>query len=80
LLARYHGIVLGLEYIELAPGFVREVVDVYDAWEGRESVPMKIQELMMVLRIEVTKLYDPGSWARQAEMPKVPTLRDTKLG
>ena len=48
---------MGLEYIELAPGFVREVVDVYDAWEGRESVPMKIQELMMVLRIEVSRLH-----------------------
>src|SRR2546426_7042969 len=30
-------IVLGLEYIGLAPGFVREVVDVYYEWEGREG-------------------------------------------
>jgi len=41
---------LGLEYIELAPGFIREVVDAYEAWKGKGAVPMKIQELMMVLR------------------------------
>jgi len=40
----------GLEYIELAPGFIREVVDAYEAWKGKGAVPMKIQELMMVLR------------------------------
>src|SRR6267143_4595219 len=30
-------IFLGLEYIELAPGFVREVVDVYDTWDGKRG-------------------------------------------
>jgi len=80
LLARYHGIVLGLEYIELAPGFVREVVDVYDAWEGRESVPMKIQELMMVLRIEVSRLYKSTDVRRQeSDKPKTVVLKDTRL-
>ncbi len=74
------GYSLGLEYIQLAPGFVKEVVETYESWDRKEPVPMKIQELMMVLRIEVTRLYDPGSWARQAEMPKVPVLRDTRLG
>ena len=71
---------MGLEYIQLAPGFVKEVVETYESWDWKEPVPMKIQELMMVLRIEVTRLCDPGSWARQAEMPKVPELRDTRLG
>ena len=71
---------MGLEYIQLAPGFVKEVVETYESWDWKEPVPMKIQELMMVLRIEVTRLYDPGSWARQAEMPKVPELKDTRLG
>ncbi len=41
---------MGLEYIGLPPGFVREVVDIYYEWEGRETVPMKIKELMMVLQ------------------------------
>jgi hypothetical protein len=27
---------LGLEYIELAPGFVREVVDIYDNGKGEK--------------------------------------------
>jgi hypothetical protein len=67
---------LGLEYIELAPGFVREVVDIYDAWAGRDAVPMKIQELMMVLRIEVARLYKPNV---PPEKPKTKELRDARL-
>jgi len=50
---------LGLEYIGLAPEFVREVLDVYEAWEGKESVPMKVKELMLIFRIEVRKRYNP---------------------
>ena len=45
---------LGLEYIGLAPGFAKEVLEVYESWEGKESVPWKVKELMMVLRIEVS--------------------------
>ena len=52
-------IVLGLDYIGLAPGFVREVFDVYETWEGKESVPMKVKELMLIFRIEVRKRYNP---------------------
>ncbi len=37
----------------MAPGFVREVLDVYEAWGGRGAVPMEVKELM-VLRIEVS--------------------------
>ncbi|OLB71516.1 hypothetical protein AUI06_03495 [archaeon 13_2_20CM_2_52_21] len=69
-----------LDYVRLAPGFAREVVEIYENWKGKESVPMRIKELMMVIEIEVTKLYDPGAWARQSEMPKEPILRDTRLG
>ena len=61
---------MGLEYIQLAPGFVKEVVETYESWDRKEPVPMKIQELMMVLRIEVTRLYDPGSWARRPKCRK----------
>jgi hypothetical protein len=43
-------------------------------------MPMKIRELMMVIEIEVNKLYDPGGWDRVAAMPKPPKLKDTKLG
>jgi hypothetical protein len=70
---------LGLEYIELAPGFVREVVDVYDTWDGKEAVPMKLQELMMVLRIEVSRLYKPDVRPQESEKPKTKILRDTRL-
>jgi hypothetical protein len=46
---------LGLEYIWLAPGFVKEVLDVCEGWEGNDTIPMKLQELMMVLRLEVSQ-------------------------
>ena len=63
----------------MAPGFVREVLEVYEDWEGKEAVPMKVKELMMVLRIEVSKRYTPNAHRQVAAMPKVPELRDTKL-
>ena len=71
---------MGLEYIGLAPGFVREVVDVYYEWEGRETVPMKIKELMMVLQIEVDKLYKPNVPAQESEKPKIKIFKDARLG
>ncbi len=70
---------MGLEYIYLAPGFAKEVLEVYESWEGRESAPSKVKELMMVLRIEVDKRYSPDSHSQVAAMPKVPEFRDTKL-
>ena len=73
-------IVLGLEYIRLAPGFVREVVDVYYEWEGMETVPMKIKELMMVLQIEVDRLYKPNAPPPESEKPKTEKFTDTRLG
>ena len=68
-----------LDYIRLDPGFAREVLEIYENWEGKESVPMKVKELMMVIEIEVNKLYNPGAWVRIAAMPKPPKLKDTKL-
>ena len=69
---------MGLEWINLAPGFAREVVNVYYNWEGREAVPMKIKELMMVLQIEVDKLYKPKALPQESKKPKMFT--DTRLG
>lgn len=69
---------MDLEYIWLAPGFVRDVLDVYEAWEGREAVPMKLKELMMVLQIEVSKRYKEAR-PQAIEIQKVPVFRDTKL-
>ena len=68
-----------LDYVRLAPGFARDVLEIYENWEGKDSAPMKVKELMMVIEIEVNKLYDPGAWARTAAMPKPPKLKDTKL-
>ena len=68
-----------LDYVRLAPGFAREVLEIYENWEGKDSAPMKVKELMMVIEIEVNKLYDPGGWDRKYEMPKPPRLKDTKL-
>lgn len=69
-----------LDYVRLAPGFAREVLEIYENWEGKESAPMKLRELMMVIEIEVNKLYDPDGWGRMAAVPKPLKLRDTKLG
>ena len=69
-----------LDYVRLAPGFAKEVLEIYENWEDKDTIPVKLRELMMVIEIEVTKLYDPGNWDRAAAMPKPRTLRDTKLG
>jgi hypothetical protein len=45
------------DYIRLAPGFVREVLDAYESWNGKDSVPLKLQELILVLQIEVSHHY-----------------------
>ncbi|TMI50165.1 hypothetical protein E6H17_00260 [Candidatus Bathyarchaeota archaeon] len=73
------GVVLELDYVRLAPGFAREVLEIYENWEGKNSAPMKVRELMMVIEIEVNKLYDLGGWDRKYGMPKPPPLKDTKL-
>ena len=70
---------MGLEYICIAPGFAKEVLEVYDDWETKEGVPMKVQELMMVLRVEVSRLYNPGAYSRVAAIPRTPKLKDVKL-
>jgi len=41
-------------YINLTTWFVREVLDAYENWNGKDNVPKKIQELMMVLQIEAS--------------------------
>ena len=65
-----------LDYVRLAQGFAIEVLEIYENWEGRDRVPMKVRELMMVIGIEVDKLYDAGSWDRITAVPKLPKLGD----
>ncbi len=48
---------MGLEYIRLARHFVEEVLEIYEDWNGKEGVPPKLQELMMVLQTEVSDRY-----------------------
>jgi hypothetical protein len=67
---------LDLEYVLLAPGFVKEAVAIYDDWEGKATIPMKIQELMMLLRIEVNKRYNPRA---PPEKPKLRVFKSQKL-
>ncbi len=69
-------IALVLEYIGLAPGFAREVLEIYEAWKGKEAVPWKVKELMLVLKIEVNRRYKPYV---PPEKPKTKILRDTRL-
>ena len=68
---------MGLEYIGLAPGFAREVLEIYENWDRKEAVPMKVKELMLILRIEITRRYNPSSFPK--ERPKIRVLRDNKL-
>ncbi len=68
---------MGLNEIELAPGFAREVVAAWEAWEGKETAPMKLQQLMLNLRIDVHRLYKIG--VRPHEKPKIPVYTDTRL-
>jgi hypothetical protein len=70
---------LNFDYIRIAPGYAREVLEAYEAWENRGEVPMRVQELMMVLTIEVDKRYPDHAPPRKLE-PKPPGYKDTKLG
>ena len=70
---------MNLDYIELAPGFVRDVLETYDQWGGKDTLPWKMKELIMVLQIEINRLYKPGEFARIAALPKEPEYKDTRL-
>ena len=69
---------MDLKYIFLGPKFVSDVLMAYEAWEGRETVPTKFKELMMVLEIELSKLYKEAR-PQIVETRRVPVSRDTKL-
>ncbi len=56
---------------------MREVVEVWEAWEGRKAAPMKLQQLMLNLRIDVHRLYKID--VRPQEKPKIPVYTDTRL-
>jgi len=66
---------LGLEYIGLAPGFAREVLEVYEAWEGKEVLPWRVKELMLVLKIEVNRRYNPNSYPQASQLRKKQTFQ-----
>jgi hypothetical protein len=69
---------LNFDYIRIAPGYAREVLEAYEAWGNKGEVPMRVQELMMVLMIEVDKRYPEHAPPRKPE-PKPPVYKDTKL-
>jgi hypothetical protein len=52
-------------YIKVAPGYVRDAVEAYDNWTGNEQVPAKVKELIMILRIELSRRYE----ARPRSLP-----------
>jgi hypothetical protein len=61
---------LVLEYVGLAPGLAREVLEIYEAWEGKEALPWKVKELMLVLQIEVNRRYNPNSYPQASQLRK----------
>jgi hypothetical protein len=46
------------DYINLAPFRVREALEAFDSWEGKDRVPAKLKDLMLVLRVELDRNYD----------------------
>jgi hypothetical protein len=52
-------------YIKVAPGYVRDAVEAYDNWTGNEQVPAKVEGLIMILRIELSRRYE----ARPRSLP-----------
>src|SRR5260370_28244292 len=42
------------DYIRITTWFVRQVLDAYETWNGKDNVPPKIQEPIMVLQIEAS--------------------------
>ncbi|HYY92287.1 MAG TPA: hypothetical protein VE955_09885 [Candidatus Dormibacteraeota bacterium] len=67
------------EYIQLAPGFAREALTAYDSWNIKNEAPMKVQELMLVLRIEVSRLYKEETRPVEQVKRKSTKLKDTQL-
>ena len=47
------------EYIQLEPSRVKEVLEVYDRWTGKQQVPPMVKELMLVLSIEIERHDNP---------------------
>ena len=69
---------MNLDYILLAPGFAREVLESYQSWEGpKDTLPWKMKELMLILQIEVSKLYKLN--VRPVETENEVELKDTTL-
>lgn len=64
------------DYIRIAPGYAREAIEAYDAWENKGEVPLRVQELMIVLRIGVSRRYGPP-W--KLTKNNIPTYNDPKL-
>src|SRR5260370_58211 len=56
------------------------VNDIQKEYQRINKLGVKFKELMMVIEIEVNKLYDQGGWDRIAALPKPLKLKDTKLG
>ena len=63
------------KYIRLLPEFVREVLDAYENWNGKDNVPKKLQELTMVSR---SKPHTSTSDTRSLECTSLNTHR-TKM-
>jgi hypothetical protein len=55
-------------------------LEVYERWEGKEGVPLKVQELMNVLQIETDGRYKPNSFPKDGPAVKARRTVDTRLG
>lgn len=47
------------DYIVLGPVFVEELLEVYEKWRGRDTLPTKLKELMSVLEVELSNCRRP---------------------
>jgi len=46
------------QYISLLPDRVKEVLEAFDQWDEKDRAPRRFQELMFVLRVELSQLND----------------------
>ena len=53
------------------------MLESYESWDGKQPLPWKIRELMLVLQIEVSKRYKPNIVPAEPDKPK--EFNDTTL-
>lgn len=62
---------MNYDYITLAPGFVEELLEVYEKWGGRDTLPIKLKELMGVLEVELSNCRRSNARSKRVRSERV---------